>query len=131
MADGMDEAVNHPAHYTFSAIEVIDAIEAWQLGYHLGNVVKYVARAEHKGSRLQDLRKARWYLDREIERAERDSVPVGEPDIRPYVASVGAGEGMPCCPKCAQPNRTEEGFSMLRCEGCGHLWEREPAEVAR
>ena len=63
------DPVNHPAHYTHGGIEVIDAIEAWNLGYHLGNVVKYVARAEHKGNYLQDLQKARWYLQREIDRA--------------------------------------------------------------
>ena len=64
------DAVEHPQHYTFGAIEVIDAIEAWQLGFHLGNVVKYVARSARKGSYLEDLRKARWYLDREIQRAQ-------------------------------------------------------------
>ena len=64
----MTDNVNHPPHYTFSAIQVIDAIEAWRLGYRLGNVVKYVARANHKGAELQDLKKARWYLDREIEK---------------------------------------------------------------
>ncbi len=60
--------IDHPDHYTFSSIEVIDAIEAWDLGFHLGNVVKYVARAEHKGTPLEDLKKARWYLDRAIKR---------------------------------------------------------------
>jgi len=64
------ESIDHPPHYTFGAIEVIDAIEAWLLGFHLGNVVKYVARAEHKGDRLADLKKARWYLEREISRME-------------------------------------------------------------
>ena len=64
----MNDNVNHPPHYTFSAIQGIDAIEAWRLGYRLGNVVKYVARAAHKGAELQDLKKARWYLDREIEK---------------------------------------------------------------
>lgn len=62
------DSIEHPRHYTFGGIEVIEAIEAWSLGYHLGNVVKYVARAAHKGSFVEDLRKARWYLDREIER---------------------------------------------------------------
>ncbi|MFO0915321.1 MAG: DUF3310 domain-containing protein [Pirellulales bacterium] len=62
--------INRPAHYAFSAIEVIDAIEAWGLGFHLANVVKYVARAAHKGAMLEDLKKARWYLDREIHNLE-------------------------------------------------------------
>lgn len=65
------DKVNHPAHYTLGGIEVIDAIEAWRLGFHLGNAVKYIARADHKENRLEDLRKARWYLDREISRMER------------------------------------------------------------
>lgn len=67
----MDDPVEHPAHYTFGQIEVIEAIEAWQLGFHLGNVVKYVARADRKGNRLEDLKKARWYLAREIQRTEK------------------------------------------------------------
>ncbi len=69
----MDETqvpIEHPPHYTFGAIEVIDAIEAWGLGFHLGNVVKYVARTAHKGQQLADLKKARWYLDRAIGRLE-------------------------------------------------------------
>lgn len=64
----VDDPINHPKHYTFGTIEVIDAIEAWQLNFHLGNVVKYIARAEHKGDSISDLKKARWYLDREIKR---------------------------------------------------------------
>lgn len=67
LADAHDP-IDRPRHYTFGSIEVIDAIEAWQLGFHLGNVVKYVARAAHKGQYVEDLQKARWYLDREIQR---------------------------------------------------------------
>lgn len=66
----MNDPVQRPAHYTFSAVEVIDAIEAWELGFHLGNVVKYVARARRKGRELEDLKKARWYLERAIGRLE-------------------------------------------------------------
>ena len=62
------DPVARPRHYTFGSIEVIDAIEAWGLGFHLGNVVKYTARAAHKGRYVEDLRKARWYLDRELQR---------------------------------------------------------------
>jgi hypothetical protein len=60
------DAVEGPKHYTFSSIEPIDAIEAWGLNFKLANVVKYVARAQHKGKYVEDLKKARWYLDREI-----------------------------------------------------------------
>lgn len=68
----MPDPVNHPAHYTDGGIEVIDFIEAKLLGYHLGNVVKYICRAGKKGTNmgLQDLQKARWYLDRAIEKNE-------------------------------------------------------------
>jgi hypothetical protein len=58
--------VNHPPHYKVGGIETIDFIEAKGLSYHLGNVVKYIARADSKGSREEDLLKARWYLNREI-----------------------------------------------------------------
>lgn len=64
------EAVNHPSHYNAGRFEVIDVIEDWRLGFSLGNAVKYIARAEHKGRIIEDLRKAAWYLQREIERLE-------------------------------------------------------------
>ena len=65
------DPVNHPSHYTFGKLEVIDVLEDWQMGYHLGCVIKYVARADYKGNAVQDLKKARWYLTREIERREK------------------------------------------------------------
>lgn len=68
--DSSQSKVDHPPHYNVGKIEVIDAIEDWQLGFHEGNVVKYVARAPHKGSQLEDLKKARWYLDRRIQQME-------------------------------------------------------------
>jgi hypothetical protein len=60
------DPVNNPAHYTVGGIETIDFIEAKQLGYNLGNVVKYITRADHKDNKMEDLRKAQWYLTREI-----------------------------------------------------------------
>ena len=67
----MTEMVNHPAHYQGAAgLEAIDVIEAFDLGFCLGNVVKYVLRHGKKNG-LEDLRKARWYLDREILRMEK------------------------------------------------------------
>lgn len=62
--------INHPSNYTQGDIEVIDYIEDKKLGYRLGNVVKYVSRAGHKDDAIKDLKKARWYLNREI--AKRD-----------------------------------------------------------
>ena len=61
------DPVEHPAHYTFGKIEVLDAIEDWGLDYHRGNILKYIVRAGKKGDKLiEDLRKARFYLDRYI-----------------------------------------------------------------
>jgi hypothetical protein len=74
----VNDPINHPAHYTFGAIEVIDAIEAWSLGFNLGNAVKYIARAAHKGRLQEDLEKARWYLDREIVRLNGDASATSE-----------------------------------------------------
>jgi len=67
-AEPQADNVNHPAHYKVGGIETIDFIEAKQLNYNIGNVVKYVTRADHKGNRKEDLLKARWYLNREIEK---------------------------------------------------------------
>jgi hypothetical protein len=60
--------VNHPGHYNAGQIEVIDAIEEWALGFNLGNAVKYIARAEHKEDAVEDLQKAKWYVERELAR---------------------------------------------------------------
>lgn len=60
------DSINHPAHYTAGGIETIDFIEAKKLNYNLGNVIKYLTRAGYKGNKLEDLRKAQWYLTREI-----------------------------------------------------------------
>lgn len=60
-----DNAVDHPTHYvTAAGIEVIDVIECYGLGFHLGNAVKYLLRAGRKGDAETDLRKAAWYLER-------------------------------------------------------------------
>ncbi len=63
---------SHPPHYNATPVEPIVVIEAWGLGFCLGNTVKYIARAKHKGSELEDLKKAAWYLDREIGRIASD-----------------------------------------------------------
>ena len=76
MAKTLSNAVDHPDYYggaddTYEAIKVI---EAWGLGFHLGNSVKYICRAGLKdgNSTLQDLKKAAWYLNRKIELVEQD-----------------------------------------------------------
>lgn len=60
------DMVNHPPHYTTGKIEVIDFIEDQRFGYCDGQVIKYVSRFRHKGNAIEDLKKARWYLDRLI-----------------------------------------------------------------
>ena len=64
------EMVNHPSHYNMGKYEAIDVIEDWQLNFNLGNTVKYISRAGHKHDIVQDLKKALWYLEREIKRIE-------------------------------------------------------------
>lgn len=68
------DAVNHPSHYggADSPYEAIKVIEAWGLGFCLGNTVKYIARAGKKDAQayVEDLQKARWYLDRAITTAK-------------------------------------------------------------
>lgn len=68
--------VSHPAHYNSGKIEVIEAIEDWGLNFHRGNSVKYVARAGKKdpSREIEDLEKAVWYLERDIEllKSKRD-----------------------------------------------------------
>lgn len=63
------EFVNHPEHYggEDNPYEAIKVIEAWNLDFHLGNTVKYISRAGKKEYMIQDLEKAKWYLERKIE----------------------------------------------------------------
>lgn len=61
--------INHPDHYAKGRkFEPIDVIEDWELGFHLGNALKYISRAGRKENYLDDLKKAVWYLEREISR---------------------------------------------------------------
>ena len=78
----MTETVEHPAHYGGdTTYETIKVIEAWDLDFHLGNVVKYVSRAGKKGDELEDLRKAAFYLQRRIAHLE-----LGQPKDRAVAA---------------------------------------------
>lgn len=71
----ISDQVNHPAHYggEDNPYEAIKVIEAWGLGFCLGNTVKYISRAGKKGSALEDLKKAAWYLNHEIDRRSVDA----------------------------------------------------------
>lgn len=77
-APPMTDNINSPSHYTEGRqFETIAVIEDWALGYHLGNAVKYLSRAGRKDptKTIEDLKKARWYVEREIERLEAADVP--------------------------------------------------------
>lgn len=70
------DMVDHPPHYQGEGgIEVIDVIDAFNLGFSAGNAVKYILRAGHKGDRIEDLRKAIWYLSHEIDNAKGSVKP--------------------------------------------------------
>ncbi len=70
----MEEKVDHPKHYggKHNPYEAIKVIEAWGLGFCLGNTIKYISRAGKKDSTIQDLEKAKWYLEREIKNLKRE-----------------------------------------------------------
>lgn len=82
--------VHHPRHYNAGKFEVIDVIHDWKLGFNLGNTVKYIARADHKGNDIEDLEKGLWYLSDEIawRKKEREGtytkVPLPEQEMLPF-----------------------------------------------
>ena len=67
------EAVDHPSHYNQGKIEAIDYIQAWNMDFAEGSVVKYITRYKFKGNPLKDLKKAKWYIERLIEGLEAEN----------------------------------------------------------
>lgn len=86
----LNDAVNHPSHYTDGKIEVIDFIEDKNLDFCLGNAVKYISRAGKKDpeKEIEDLKKAIWYINRRIQELEQEaeSEEVNEDDSAWFVA---------------------------------------------
>jgi hypothetical protein len=73
MVTKKSDNINHPSHYqSKTGLESIEVIEAFELNFHLGNAVKYILRHDKKENPLEDLKKARWYLDREIFNREQE-----------------------------------------------------------
>jgi hypothetical protein len=72
---GVEEAVNHPNHYggADNPYEAVKVIEAWGANFNLGNCLKYIARRGRKSPLLEDLEKAQWYLQREIDTVKRNA----------------------------------------------------------
>lgn len=62
------DPVKNPIHYKGNGLEAIDVIESFNLNFRLGNAVKYILRADKKGNPKQDIKKAIWYLEREIQK---------------------------------------------------------------
>lgn len=72
--------VNHPKHYNVSSIECIDVAECFN--FNLGNAIKYIWRCEHKGNKKEDLKKAVWYIQRELQRDASSVVEQDTPNVR-------------------------------------------------
>jgi hypothetical protein len=61
--------IDHPQHYQSNGIEVIDIIDCFNLNFNLGNSIKYILRADKKGNKKQDLEKALWYINYELQKS--------------------------------------------------------------
>lgn len=68
----VNDMINHPSHYQGNGMEAIDVIEAFDLNFRIGNAVKYILRAGLKYNKIEDLKKAIWYIDREIKLTEKE-----------------------------------------------------------
>lgn len=109
-----NDVVNRPAHYTDGKIEVIDFIEDKGLNFHRGNAVKYIARAGKKdpAKEVEDLEKARWYINREIERLKGLETQETKEVI----------EGVRDCAYCRHENDPHTG-DLCNCCYDGRYWE--------
>lgn len=149
MTDNSDGKGNiRPAHYNRGGIEAIDVIHAWGLGFDLGNALKYIARAGYKpkgddleAGRVEDLRKARTYIDLELRRLAGDDddtdparprpglrrVPAPEP-APPVTEQNGKPPTSPVTPAAdvvTEPEPLEEGeWRCSRCDGVKRAGER-------
>ena len=70
--------INHPEHYggQHNVYETINVIDAWDLGFCLGNAIKYISRAGKKNDKVEDLKKAVWYLEHEIKKITDDKIVI-------------------------------------------------------
>jgi hypothetical protein len=64
-----EDLVNSPKHYQSNGIEVIDIIDSFDLNFNLGNSIKYILRSDKKGNKKQDLEKALWYINHELQKS--------------------------------------------------------------
>lgn len=114
------DMVNNPPHYTVAGpiYESIKIIEAWQLNFNLGNAIKYILRSEHKGNKIEDLKKARWYLNREIDNMEVNVIKDALEKPKQYVwfnteeAIKNIKNGLPPCFLCGLSAHTESNHKF-------------------
>lgn len=133
------DMVDHPAHYggADNPYEAIKVIDAWKLGFALGNTVKYIARAAHKGSELEDLKKARWYLDHRIKQLETLNGGLislsGGPiytKVELHLATNELGLGGSRKAACGQwASSWTERLSDVTCKSCLKHRERNPTHL--
>lgn len=105
------EAINHPSHYTHGKFEAIDVIEDWQLNFNLGNAVKYICRAGHKGDLLENLKKSAWYLNREIHTVQKAIEHYRGWD-EDHVSDVGEQPPINCGTFCEPPPMLERPYRL-------------------
>lgn len=112
----MSNPINKPAHYAEGRKhEPIDVIEDWGLGFNLGNCLKYVSRAGRKGDAVEDLKKARWYLEREIGRLEANSgVNLATTTTTTSTGYIAADEDIARC----SAEYKAGGSGRVMCQGC-------------
>jgi len=103
----LKEAVDHPDHYQSKKLEVIEVIEAFDLNFMLGNAIKYILRSDKKGNKAQDLKKAIWYLQREIDNG-REVDSKGDKEARSAAQGIGSAGGEENSRKEAKRSREEE-----------------------
>ncbi len=124
------DPINNPAHYTHGTIEPISVIEDWNLGFHDGNALKYIARWKYKGG-VEDLKKARGYLDRRIEPLSRSRMTHDRSNETDVVAELVGQPIEPATPcqnrlRCGSFCKGEcrKGNTTVDCPNCQktHSW---------
>lgn len=131
--------VNHPAHYTDGKIEVIDFIEDKNLNYHRGNAVKYIARSGKKdhAKEIEDLQKASWYINREIDRlmaSDNPSAPDTEDKpVEPWGEEDNERQNRLICDvgRCNSSCVFEEKAISDEIWSCGDWCKLHPAEARK
>lgn len=131
--------VNHPAHYTDGKIDVIDFIEDKNLNYHRGNAVKYIARSGKKdpAKEIEDLQKASWYINREIDRlmaSDKPVTPVTEDKpVEPWGEEDNERQDRLLCDvgKCYEGCVFKEKANANELESCEYWCHAHPAEARK